>query len=161
MKNDKDKPKPETVKEPEEESLATASCYPLECWSMKSDTICAVRTALEAGIENTQELLIDHDQRLGRTTRSNRHTAEMLEGDIREMKSAFEKLKEPDGIFQESSHLVEKQFVRKCLDSAETHLNLDVNGIHPHAVEMKKRLLLDLEVGPTYCETQDNTLLCH
>lgn len=57
------------------------------------DTINAVCNALQAGIENTQELLADHDVRLGRTTRSNRMTAERLEDEIAEMKTALENLK--------------------------------------------------------------------
>jgi hypothetical protein len=89
-------------------------CYPLEyqpeCWAMKKDTIYAARTALEAGLENTQELLADHDMKLGRTTRSNRYTAGRLEGEIRETEAAIEKLKKPYGTFSpfqdnaESSH---------------------------------------------------------
>jgi hypothetical protein len=79
-----------------ETALPDTTCYPLEyqpeCWTMKKDTIYAARTALEAGLENTQELLADHDVKLGRTTRSNRYTAERLEGEIRDMKAAIEKL---------------------------------------------------------------------
>jgi len=49
--------------------------------------------ALEVGIENTEELLFDHEQRLGRTTRSNRLAAERLENELSNMKSALDGLK--------------------------------------------------------------------
>lgn len=64
---------------------------------MLKDSIYAARTALSAGIENTQELLADHDVRLGRTTRSNRYTAERLEGEIRQMQAALDGLQNPNG----------------------------------------------------------------
>ena len=64
-------------------------------WTLNKDKVEAARTALRAGLENTQELLNDYDARLGRTTRSNRHTAERLEGEIREMKSAIDALDPP------------------------------------------------------------------
>lgn len=44
--------------------------------------------ALNAGIENTQELLDQHDQALGRTTPRNKRWAEQLEEDIKEMQLA-------------------------------------------------------------------------
>jgi len=80
-------------------TICSAFEYQPECWAMKKDTIYSARHALEAGLENTQELLVDHDVMLGRTTRSNRYTAERLEGEIREMKCAIEALKKPDGTF--------------------------------------------------------------
>ena len=49
--------------------------------------------ALKVGIENTEELLSDHEERYGRTTRKNRLTAERLEKEISDMKSALENLK--------------------------------------------------------------------
>jgi hypothetical protein len=69
-----------------------------ECWMMKLSTIESVRSALTAGLENTQELLINHDIALGRTTRGNRYTAERLEGEIRDMKACLELLEKPDGV---------------------------------------------------------------
>lgn len=54
-----------------------------------------VYDALIAGLENTQELLCDHDVRLGRTTRSNRHTAERLESEIKDIKASLEIVKWP------------------------------------------------------------------
>ena len=68
-----------------------------ECWMMKLSTIKSVRAALTAGMENTQELLINHDIALGRTTRGNRYTAERLEFEIRDMKACLELLEKPDG----------------------------------------------------------------
>ena len=72
--------------------------YEPECWWMKKDTLYAVAAALRDGLENTQELLINHDASLGRTTRSNRTTAERLESEIAKMELAIESLKTPDGI---------------------------------------------------------------
>lgn len=72
--------------------------YEAESWSMKKDTIYEARIALETGLENTEELLIKHDIELGRTTRSNRSTAEILEKEILSIKSVIEKLKKPDGV---------------------------------------------------------------
>ena len=70
--------------------------YQPESWSMLKDSILAAQEAIRSGIENTQELLADHDVRLGRTTRSNRYTAERLEGEIRQMKSALDSIQGPD-----------------------------------------------------------------
>ena len=49
--------------------------------------------ALKIGIENTEELLSDHEERYGRTTRKNRLTAERLEKEISDMKSALGNLR--------------------------------------------------------------------
>jgi len=49
-----------------------------------------IHEALHIGLENTQELLANHDIQLGRTTRSNRATAERLEGEIRQIQEAIE-----------------------------------------------------------------------
>jgi hypothetical protein len=70
--------------------------YQPESWSMLKDSILAAQEAIRSGIENTQELLADHDVRLGRTTRSNRHTAERLEGEIRQMQAALDSIQGPD-----------------------------------------------------------------
>jgi myo-inositol catabolism protein IolC len=55
-------------------------------------TVHAAREALTSGIENTQELLAAHDFTLGRTTRSNRMSAERLEQEIASMQAAYEDL---------------------------------------------------------------------
>jgi ribosomal protein S20 len=68
-----------------------------ESWSMLKTTIEATKQAVEIGIENTQELLSDFDIRFGRTTRSNRLTAERLEAEIKTMNNALSKLTHPDG----------------------------------------------------------------
>ena len=49
--------------------------------------------SLEAGIENTRELLVDHDERLGRTTAKNRFTAERMEKEISKMEKSLGYLK--------------------------------------------------------------------
>lgn len=82
-----------------ETSNQEAEHYQPECWAMKKDTICAARAALEAGLENTQELLIEHDASLGRTTRKNRFTAERLESEIHDIRRAISSLSGPDGEF--------------------------------------------------------------
>ena len=70
--------------------------YQRESWLMLKDSVYAAQEAIRTGIENTQELLADHDVRLGRTTRSNRHTAERLEGEIRQMQAALDSIQGPD-----------------------------------------------------------------
>lgn len=74
--------------------------YQRESWWMLKDTIYAARTALQAGLENTQELLAKHHVELGRTTRGNRYTAERLEAEISQMKSVLADLEKPNGDFQ-------------------------------------------------------------
>lgn len=64
---------------------------------MTKDSIYAARAAIEAGIENTQELLADHDTRLGRTTRSNRYTALRMEEEIWQMQQALKGIEQPNG----------------------------------------------------------------
>lgn len=61
-------------------------------YAVLATTVHAVREALTTGIENTQELLAAHDFTLGRTTRSNRMTAERLEQEIVAMQAAYEAL---------------------------------------------------------------------
>lgn len=51
-----------------------------------------VREALQIGLENTEQVLTDHDIKLGRTTRSNRRTAELLEEDIDKFKKVIKEL---------------------------------------------------------------------
>jgi len=90
--------------------------YQPESWSMLKDSIYAAQTALSAGIENTQELLADHDVRLGRTTRSNRYTAERLEGEIRQMQSALDGLQKPNGCAYGKSSPMAPDGVRRQVD---------------------------------------------
>lgn len=91
-------PENSTANEVECDSFLAVEYQP-ETWAMRKDTIYAARSALKVGLENTQELLIEHDASLGRTTRKNRFTAERLEGEIRSMQSVLEKLCQPDGTF--------------------------------------------------------------
>lgn len=71
--------------------------YQPESWSMLKDTIYAAQSAIQIGIEYTQELLAAHDARLGRTTRSNKETAERMEYEIEAMKKALADLQSPNG----------------------------------------------------------------
>jgi len=64
---------------------------------MLKDSIYAAREAIKIGIENTQELLADFDERLGRTTRSNMFTAERMEREIESMRQAITDLQIPNG----------------------------------------------------------------
>lgn len=68
--------------------------YQPEYRTMKKDTLYAALHALQTGLENTQELLEDRDSRLGRSTRSNRTTAERLESEIETIQSAIENLRD-------------------------------------------------------------------
>ncbi len=99
-----------TPEQPANAGCGAVHCWPLEyqpeTWAMLKDTIYAARTALEAGLENTQELLIRHDIELGRTTRGNRYTAERLESEIRSMQSALENLRQPDGSFPANAQIL-------------------------------------------------------
>jgi hypothetical protein len=60
------------------------------------DTIYHSQRAIALGIEYAQEVLSMRDNSFGRSTRSNRTAAEMLERDIEHMKKCLEKLKQPD-----------------------------------------------------------------
>ena len=94
------------TKSDHQEGASASAChahYAPECWWMKKDTLYAVAAALRDGLENTQELLINHDSALGRTTRSNRTTAERLESEIAKMELAIEGLRAPDGIPEHNS----------------------------------------------------------
>jgi len=103
MKQNQTESKQKDIEEPRDEGLDETACSPSfvgylpESWSMLKDSIYAAQEAIRAGIENTQELLADHDVRLGRTTRSNRYTAERLEGEIRQMQAALDGLQKPNG----------------------------------------------------------------
>lgn len=59
------------------------------CYMVEEHVMDLTRRALEAGLENTQGALLEHDAALGRTTRKNRTTAEMLERDIENMQTAL------------------------------------------------------------------------
>lgn len=83
---------------------------------MLKDSIFAARTALSVGIENTQELLADHDVKLGRTTRGNRYTAERLEGEIRKMQAALDGLQKPNGCSYGESSPMAPDGVRRQVD---------------------------------------------
>jgi len=72
------------------------TCEP-EKWWMTKDSIYAAIDALRIGIENSQELLADHDQKYGREHRSNRITAEQMEREIEQMQNALNGIKEPNG----------------------------------------------------------------
>ena len=83
---------------------------------MLKDSVYAAQEAIRAGIENTQELLADHDVRLGRTTRSNRYTAERLEGEIRQMQAALDGLQKPNGCRYGESSPMAPDGVRRQVD---------------------------------------------
>lgn len=64
-----------------------------EIWSIKKDLIYKLIPCLEAGLENTQHALIEHDASFGRTTTKNRMWAETLEQEIRDMEDCIEQLR--------------------------------------------------------------------
>jgi hypothetical protein len=66
--------------------------YEREMVTLPKDAIYAARAALKVGYDNTEELLIEHDERLGRTTRKNRFIAENYEADMRSMSLAIQSL---------------------------------------------------------------------
>ena len=96
--------------------LVLPSEYMPENWSMLKDSIYAATDAIRAGIENTQELLIRHDIDLGRTTRSNRYTAERLELEIAQMQRALEGLSKPNGQAFGANSPIAPNGVRKLVD---------------------------------------------
>jgi len=51
----------------------------------------SMRDCIELAREYAQEVLTDHDTRLGRTTRSNKITAEGIESDIRLISETLKK----------------------------------------------------------------------
>jgi hypothetical protein len=67
-------------------------------WSVLKDSILAAQDAILIGLENTQELLLEHDINFGRTTSKNRINAERLEGEIKQMQNALLAIKEPNVI---------------------------------------------------------------
>lgn len=73
-------------------TLSVLNTYiPEEIRLLKDDIRFAVE-CLKVAVENTQELLSDHDERFGRDTRKNKLTAERLESEISDLKIAVEKL---------------------------------------------------------------------
>ncbi len=137
MNTKNDTPKPETeLKQEAGEGCSAATCSPSfagyqpESWSMLKDSIYAAQNALRAGIENTQELLADHDVRLGRTTRSNRYTAERMEGEIQKMQTALEGLKEPNGCAYGEKPPMAPHGVRQQVDLSPEN---SAKSIHPES----------------------------
>jgi hypothetical protein len=59
---------------------------------LKDDLYSAIE-CIENGIENTIEVLNDHDNRFGRTTKSNLRKAELYEIEIRNMRDILKTLK--------------------------------------------------------------------
>lgn len=78
-----------TVKDP----INIPEVYQPEIWSIKKDLIIKTIAALELGLENTQEVLIDHDTRLGRDWAKNKVWAEILEGQIKDIQDCIKELK--------------------------------------------------------------------
>jgi len=65
---------------------------------MLKDDIYAAQSAIRIGIENSQELLDEHEIKLGRTIRSNRLTAERMELEIEKMKAALKAIEKPSDL---------------------------------------------------------------
>lgn len=70
--------------------------YIPEMWTIEKDLVYKLIPCLQAGLENTQSALAEHDAALGRTTTKNRMWAETLEQEIRDMKDCIKKLKVMD-----------------------------------------------------------------
>lgn len=127
----------------EQPCLVLPSEYIPESWSMLKDSIYAATDAIRAGIENTQEPLVRHDIDLGRTTRSNRYTAERLELEIAQMQKALEGLSKPNGQAFGADSPMAQNGVRRLVDIGGpdmsswscdcTDSNIRrVDGKHPH-----------------------------
>lgn len=69
------------------------SYYIPEIWNVPKDVIYAAIPAIESGLNYARESLSEHDASLGRTTRKNRATAELMEKDIRSMEEALKQLR--------------------------------------------------------------------
>ena len=67
--------------------------YQPEIWEIKKDLVDKIIPCLEAGLENTQSALVEHDAALGRTTTKNRMWAETLEQEIRDMEDCIKQLR--------------------------------------------------------------------
>lgn len=74
--------------------------YQPEQWTVPKDTIYAAIAALKDGKEYAEELLMRHDEALGRTFKSNREAAEIMERSISKMEAALKSLLEcgPDPV---------------------------------------------------------------
>lgn len=55
--------------------------------------LCNLNNLLVDALGNSEILLTEHDDALGRTTKKNTHIAEMYEKEIKDLKSAIEKIK--------------------------------------------------------------------
>lgn len=67
--------------------------YLPEIWEIKKDLVYKLIPALQAGLENTQSALVEHETALGRTTTKNRMWAETLEREIQDMRDCIKQLK--------------------------------------------------------------------
>jgi hypothetical protein len=67
--------------------------YEQETVTLPKDVIYAAAAALKAGLDNTEELLMEHDAARGRTTRKNKFIAEVYEVDMHNMKRVIEDLR--------------------------------------------------------------------
>lgn len=67
--------------------------YLPEIWEIKKDLVYKLIPALQAGLENTQSALVEHDAALGRTTTKNKMWAKTLEQEIRDIKDCIKQLK--------------------------------------------------------------------
>ena len=67
--------------------------YRPEMWTIAKDHVYAAISAIQIGVENTQDLLAEHDKTLGRSTRKNRLEAERLEKEIEQMKATLSGLR--------------------------------------------------------------------
>ena len=68
--------------------------YQPEQWTVPKDTIYAAIAALQDGKEYTEELLMKHDENIGRAVKSNREAAKIMEQSINRMEAALKSLKE-------------------------------------------------------------------
>ena len=75
------------------ETLDGPQKYLPEIWSIEKDLIYKIIPCLEAGLENTQSALDEHDITYGRTITKNKIWAETLEQEIRDMEDCIKQLK--------------------------------------------------------------------
>jgi hypothetical protein len=88
----KDEPENFHCKPDSEFNLGPQKYIP-EIWRIEKDLVYKLIPALEAGLENTQSVLVEHDAALGRTTAKNKMWAEILEREIRGMEDCIKQLK--------------------------------------------------------------------
>lgn len=67
--------------------------YQPEIWSVDKSDIYSSIYCVSAGLDYTRELLSQHEDNLGRSTRKNRMWAEQMENDIRAMETLLIKLR--------------------------------------------------------------------